>query len=247
MKVVLGIVGLVVLVVGGAVVYVALNSGELMKRAVEAAGEDVLRTSVTVDAVNLSMAERSGEILGLRIGNPAGFDGDYSMRFDQIKLVMGPTAEVNERVIVIERVIIDGADIATVVNGERSNLEALLDNVENSASQAPGAPVPKIIIDRFDFTNARVSVTSDILGEAELDIADVHLTDLGRRSDGVTAAEAAQQLLRPIAQAISRQLVAKGLGTDDLQAEAQRRLREKAGEAIGDELKSIAERFGHPD
>lgn len=247
MKVVLWIVGLVVLVVGGAVVYVALNSGELMKRAVEAAGEDVLRTSVTVDAVNLSMAERSGEILGLRIGNPAGFDGDYSMRFDQIKLVMGPSPEAGEQLIVVERVIIDGADIATVVNGQRSNLEALLENVENSAGPSRGVPQPKIIIDRFDFTNARVSVASDVLGDAELDIADVHLTDIGRKSDGVTAAQAAQQLLRPIAQAISRQLVAKGLGTDDLQAEAERRLREEVGEEIGDELKSIAERFGHPD
>ncbi len=218
-----------------------------MKRAVEAIGEEVLGTSVTLDAVNLSMAERSGEILGLRIGNPAGFDGDYSMRFDRIKLVMGPQAEVSERVVVIERVVIDGADIATVVNGRQSNLEALLENVENSTGPSRGVPEPKIIIDRFDFTNARVSVASDVLGEAELDIADVHLTDIGRKSDGVTAAEAAQQLLRPIAQAISRQLVAKGLGTDDLQAEAERRLREEAGEAIGDELKSIAERFGHPD
>ncbi len=169
------------------------------------------------------------------------------MRFDRIKLVMGPPAEVSERVVVIERVIIDGADVATVVKGRQSNLEALLENVENSTGPSTGAPEPKIIIDRFDFTNARVSMASDILGDAELDIADVHLTGIGRKSDGVTAAEAAQQLLRPITQAISRQLVAKGLGTDDLQAEAERRLREEVGETIGDELKSIAERFGHPD
>ena len=246
MKVVAWVVGLVVLVVGAAVAYIALNSGELMKRAVESAGSEIFGATVSVDSVSLSIGEGSGEIRGLQIGNPAGFSGEYAMRFDQIKLVLAPD-EISEQELVVNRVIIDGADIAVVVQGQRSNLQALMDNVENSTEPSTGAPEPNVIIEQFDFTNARASLRSDILGEAELDVPDVHLTDVGRESDGVTATEAAGQLLRPIAQAITEQLLAKGLGTDDLKAEAERRLREKAGEELGSELKSIAERFGHPD
>jgi hypothetical protein len=154
---------------------------------------------------------------------------------------------MSEQEIVVNRVIIDGADIAVVMQGRRSNLEALMDNVENSTEPSTGAPEPNVVIEQFDFTNARASLRSDLLGEAELDVPDVHLTDVGRKSDGVTATEAAGQLLRPITQAISRQLVAQGLGTDDLKAEVGLQLREKASEELGGELKSIAERFGHPD
>ena len=248
MKVVAWIVGLVVLVVGGAIVYVALNSGALIKRAVEAIGQEVLGASVEIDAVNLSIAEGSGEIRGLEIGNPVGFEGQYSMRFDQIKVVLEAN-DINEELVVIKQVIIDGADIAAEVQGQRSNLQALLDNVASATDPgvATGAPEPKIIIDRFHFTNARASVTSDLVGNTEFDIPDVYLTGVGRKSDGVTAAEAVEQMLRPIAQAVTKQLVAEGLGVDDLREAAEQRLRDKLGEEIGNELKSITDRFGHPD
>ncbi|MCZ6659710.1 MAG: hypothetical protein O7C67_20680 [Gammaproteobacteria bacterium] len=248
MKVVAWIVGLVVLTVGGAIVYVALNSGAIMKRAVEAIGQEVLGTSVEVDAVNLSMAEGSGEIRGLEIGNPVGFEGDYSMRFSLTKVVLEAN-DISEELVVIKQVIIDGADIAAEVQGQRSNLQALLDNVASATDPdvTTGVPEPKIIIDRFDFTNARASVTSDLVGNAEFDVPDVHLTGVGRKSDGITAAEAVAQMLRPIAQAVIKQLVAEGLGVDDLQEAAQQRLRDKVDEEIGSELKSIIDRFGHPD
>ena len=108
-----------------------------MKRAVEAIDQEVLGTSVEVDAVNLSIAEGSGEIRGLEIGNPVGFEGDYSMRFNRIKVVLEAN-DINEELVVIKQVIIDGADIAAEVQGQRSNLQALLDNAASELALITG-------------------------------------------------------------------------------------------------------------
>ncbi len=75
MKAVGWIVGLLVVVMGGALVYLVLNSDNLIKQAIETLGPEYLGTTVKVDSVNLSIAEGAGEIHGLVIGNPRGLMG----------------------------------------------------------------------------------------------------------------------------------------------------------------------------
>lgn len=244
MKIVGWIVGLLVVVVGGTLVYLVFNSGNLIKQAIETLGPEYLGTTVTVDSVNLSIAEGTGEIYGLVIGNPRGFDGDYAMRLNLIKVVLDPAA-ISEELIVVKHLIIDGADIAAEVKGRDSNLQALLATIEQTtgSTETVSEPEIKIIIDKLDFTNARTSVVSDFLGNAELDIPDIYLTDIGRKSDGVTAGEAAKQVLRPITDAVTKGLLAQGLGVDDLKQRAEETVHEK----IGEKLKSFTDRLNRDD
>jgi len=74
-----------------------------------------------------------------------------------------------------------------------------------------GGVTTKFIIDRFNFTNAKASLDSDILGQLELNIPDIRLKDIGRKSNGATAAELAEQILKPITAAISKEAVNQGL------------------------------------
>ena len=206
MKAVLWVVGILVLLLVGAGVYVVVFSGNLLKDGIETYGPDYLGADVAVDAVDLSLAEGSGEVRGLRIGNPAGYEGDSAMRLGRIKLTLDPQQSTQE-LVVIKSVVVDGAEIAAIAKGKSTNLQQLMDNVVAAAgiedSEQETGPGIKLIIDRLDFTNAKTSVSSDVLGDMSVDIPDIHLKDIGRASNGVTAAEAVKQLLQPWSSSIA--------------------------------------------
>ena len=219
MKVVGWIIGLVVLVIAGVVAYVAMNSGSLVKTAIEELGPDYLGVDVAVSEVNLALLEGSAQVKGLVIGNPSGFSGPHLMKLDEIKVVLDPD-QISETLVVMKEVLIDGAEIAAIAQGQRTNFQQLMDNLEStggsSASSAEetadsAASEMKFIIDRFTFTNAVASLDSDLLGELQLNMPDIRLTDVGRKSNGATASEIAKQILKPISEALSSEVVEQGL------------------------------------
>ena len=67
MKAVMWIVLVLVLLIAGVGAYVVLNSGGLIKDAIEASGPDFLGADVSVAEVDISLVEGSGAIRGLDI------------------------------------------------------------------------------------------------------------------------------------------------------------------------------------
>jgi len=242
MKVIGWIIGIVVLAVIGAGVFIALNSGSLVKQAIEEFGPEFLGTDVSVSEVNLALAEGSAQIMGLNIGNPPGFAGGHLMKLDEIKVVLD-AGQISDTLVVMKHVLVDGADVVAVAKGERTNVQKLMDNLDaaagrsESTSSASSADEMKFIIDRFDFTNANASLSSDILGELAMDIPDIHLSNVGRESDGATAADLAQQILKPIVAAISKAAVSQGLDVEGVKQNLEKEAREKLGEGLRGFLK----------
>lgn len=247
MKAVAWIVGILVVAVLAGAAFLLLHSGNLIKHGIETLGPRYLDADVAVSTVELSLQEGSGEIRGLTIGNPAGFSGPYAFSLGQMKVVLEPS-QISGDLVVIKELVIDAADIAVVAVGRSTNVERLLDNVK--AATGAGADEPaggeselKLIIDRFAFTNARVSLDSDILGERELTIADVKLKDIGRRANGASVGEALQQILTPLYQEISEQVVAQGLDLDQVRDDVEKNLRDKAADKLGSGLKGLTDRL----
>ncbi len=238
------IIGIVVLLVAGVVVYVALNSGSLVKRGIEEFGPQYLGVDVSVDEVNLALTEGSAQIKGLHIGNPAGFAGSHLMNLNEIKVILD-TNQISDTLVVMKQVVIDGADIAAVAKGKRTNFQALMDNLE-AATGGPGegtsestAGEMKFIIDQFSFTNAKASMNSDVLGALDLEIPDIRLKDIGRKTNGATGVEIAEQIFKPISAAISKEAVNQGLDIDGVKANVQQKVRDK----IGSGLKSLTDKL----
>ncbi len=247
MKAVKIIVLLVVLAIIGVLVYTALNAGSLVKQAIESVGPQYLGTSVKLDKVDLSLTEGTAAVTGLTIGNPTGYKGAYAMQFGLIKVVLNP-ADVTSDPIVLQQVVIDGAKIAAVVKGAKdTNFTAIVDHLSRTVgapdtAESDDSEEIRVIINRLDFTDLVASVSSDILGDAELKLPDIHLRDIGRKSNGATLGEVAQQLLKPINQAVAKELIKKQLGTDQLKSSLEEKLKSK----LSDKLKDLG-RFGHPD
>lgn len=128
MKTFAWIVVVLLLLIGGAVAYVALNSGSLVKSGIEKFGPQFLGIEVQVDNVDLAITEGSAAINGLRLGNPAGFSGADMMQVDQIKVVLD-TSQISDTLVVMKEVVIDGANITAIAKGQQTNFQQLMANL----------------------------------------------------------------------------------------------------------------------
>lgn len=250
MKAIGWLIGIVLLVIVGLGVYLVLNSGSLIKTAVETLGPEYLGVDVRLGSAEISLTEGTGELKGLVIGNPAGFDGPHAFSLGRIKLGLDPMAQ-SESLINLRSIEIDSADLALIAKGRRTNLQALMANLSEDGDSTEAADPaagsadagPKIIIDSFVFTNARTSLNSDIIGEKAVDIPDIRLQGIGRKSNGVTIREALQQLMKPIVQASTQALANESLNVDELKADAEERLNQELKDRVGTDLQGLKERF----
>lgn len=230
----IGVVLLIlVLVVAGMAGYFLLFSGDLVKKGIEAFGPEYLGADVRVGSVDIDFVAGTGEIRGLVIGNPKDFAGPYAMSLDRIGLTLD-VDQLSSELVVIKELLIEGASVAAVAVGKETNFQKLMENLqakaggEDDTAVAPSSEAgTKFIIDRFVFTDADVKLNSDILGESELSIPPIRIADVGRKSNGATAVEVGQQLIKPITDAISQAVVSQGLELEGVKTKLLEKVRDK--------------------
>lgn len=242
------IVGLVLLLLVGIGVYVVMNSSALIERGIETYGSRYLQAPVSVSGVEVSLTEGTASIRGLEIGNPEGFSGPAAFSLSDISVALD-TGQVSSELIVLKSVSVEGAQVNALVKGTQMNLKQLMDNLNEQigateqAEETGTASELKLIIDRFSFTNANASVDSDVLGQAQVDIPDVTLADIGRKSNGVTVGEALKQILEPVVRAVSRRLVEQGVDLEGARDRLEQNLRDKASEKLGGQLDKLTDQL----
>ncbi|HEX7035939.1 MAG TPA: hypothetical protein VF210_09200 [Pseudomonadales bacterium] len=236
---IIGLLALLIIAIG---IFLVTGSGALLEKAIERYGTQYLGAPVEVAEAEVSIADQTAAVRGLVIQNPPGFDGPPAFRLGNVAMTLNMD-QTSSEVIALHEVVVDGADVAALVKGRKSNLQALMDHLNEQLGPAEEEPADesevKLIIDRFDFTNAKASVESDVLGQAAVNIPDVHLTDIGRDSNGATIAEVLKQVLDPVVRSVTRALVERGVNLEGvrerLEGERDRleqNLRERAGDAL---------------
>ena len=243
------IIGIIVVLVLGVGVYVVVNSGSLIKTAVETIGTEVLGVEVSLDSAEISLTEGSGELRGLTIGNPAGFGGSHAMRLGQIRLVID-VAEMSEELVVIKSVLIDKAELAIVVKGATTNLQAIMAKLDSTStdtaeSAEEDSSEVRLIIDEFVFSNAQASLESELLGNTSVNIPDVNLTGIGRKADGATIREVLQQIFVPVVQGSTQAIAAQGLDIEGAKDRLEQGLGKKLQDTLGSGLDAL--RRGNKD
>jgi hypothetical protein len=240
MKALWWIVGIVLLVLVAVGVYVVVNSGALLERGIETYGSRYLGAPVEVGRATVSLGEASSSVEDLVVGNPDGFDGPPALRLGEIAATLN-SAESTSQLIVLEQVVIDGAQVNALVRGTRANLTTLMDNLNRQISanqQAEETGVEsevQLVIDRLSFTNATASVDSDLAGQATVDIPDLQLTDIGRDTQGATVGQVLQQVLEPVFEAVLREVARQGVDLEGAREQLEQGVRER----FGDELRGL--------
>ncbi|MEM9160537.1 MAG: hypothetical protein AAGB46_15930 [Verrucomicrobiota bacterium] len=197
--VVLGVIG-VVLVLG-----FSKFIGKGIAAGVESYGPEITQTEIRLDGVDLSALTGSGGISGLVVGNPDGFNSEYAIKLDRLKLKIQPMSVFSDKV-VIEEVIIDGpALIYETTPMLKTNVGQILKNVESFVGPEDAETVEeeselKFQVDLIQITNVKVSLATQLAGgaQASIKLKDLTIEDLGQGPEGITIGDIVKALFKSI-------------------------------------------------
>ena len=255
--VILGIGLLVLLVIG---IVVGLYIGPIIKFGVENVGPKITQVSIKVDAVDVSLLTGSAKIKGFMLGNPDGFKTPQAISVGNIAVSVDPFSVLSNK-IVVHLVHVESPEITYEGGFGRSNLSKIMDNVNaapkntgsapsgnsaNTSNAAGNKPAPKIEIDDFRITGAKVhvSLTGLVSKEMTIPLPDIHLTDLGKGSDGLTPEQLTSAVFGAISsdtiKAVASAAADLGKGVESLGKDAGT----QAQKSISSVTKNISNLFG---
>jgi len=226
-KFILGLIIVLGVLVGGAVWFVSANLDDLVKQIIEETGTETLGTQVSVSNVAITIPEASAALQGLSIANPAGFNEPQAFSLGEIAVALDAQASSAEEV-VIKSILIDQAALNFEQVGMRNNLKTLLDAIdtgaaESSADSDSASEDIRLVIDELRIRATRLTVTADqISAPLNVTLPDIVVRNIGTRGAGVTADEAAEQIMGPILNQV--QDAAKDRIKDELEAMAREEL-----------------------
>ena len=195
--IILGIVALLVLVAGGAAWWLYASRDALIKRAIEYYGPELTGVSVKVKAVRLEPVDGRGAISGIELGNPRGFSAPHSVTLGEARLAVDP-GTITSNVVHVHEISLEAPSITYERGAQGDNLSAIQKHIESRLPKSKGgtgeakepSPERKFIIDHVQVRNAKVNYG----GVATAGLPDIHLRDLGKRTNGATAAEITREV-----------------------------------------------------
>jgi len=234
----------VVAVVFGVAVY---NLDKVIKEAVVQVGPDVTDTRVELDSVNLSILNGNAALKGLVIGNPEGFEKPTMFSLDSIDVDLD-VQSLREDVILIHKIFIESPQIDYESTKTGDNFQALLDNIARNTgmtseeTETDTESTKKIIIEEFVLSGGNISVKHQFLAGKTIDVPlpDLTLIDIGKKTNGATAQEAAGQIIKQITSAATGAITSSALmqqakeQLSELKEEAKDKLEGKLGDKLNE-------------
>ncbi len=201
------LVGAVIVLAGlvAAGIYFSRRVGPAVAAAIETYGGRAAGTKVRVAGVDVSLRQSLATVSGLVIGNPPGYRAPYALRVDETAVDLD-VPSLARQAIELRDVTLQGATLNVEQHDASTNVTQILDHLEHgggadsAASAGPQtASAQKLIIDRFELTGGRITLTSSLLnGPQTIELPQIVVKDVGRAQGGLTYDAAAAAILRPI-------------------------------------------------
>lgn len=212
-KLMIGILVLV-LVIAGAGYFLFSNLDSIVKAAIEKYGTQATGTEVKVSSVGISTTTGEGTLSGLVISNPKDFKSSDAFELGSIKVSIDTRSLLGNGPIIINSIDISALKVTFEVdNNGRSNLQVIQQNAQNYAAPAntstganphsdngSGKPDRKIIISDLYIHDGEIKISHALLKGRELTspLPPIHLTNIGKDSDGASPAEVAKQVISKV-------------------------------------------------
>jgi len=196
----IAIIGAALVVIVGIVVIMFL--GQIVKKGVETAGPMVTKVEVKLDKASISLLG-SAQLKGLFVGNPPGYKTESAIKVGEVSVSLKPLSVLSDK-IVVESVKIESPEITIEGGIKDNNLTKILDNVTAAAGgtgtaekKDEKASNKKIQVTDLTITGAKVHANTLLSGGKTMTVSlpDIHLTNLGTGSDGITPAELTKQVM----------------------------------------------------
>lgn len=231
-KAILGVAIVLLLLIAGGVWYLYFNLNTIVARIIVNVGSEATQTKVSVGGLFIDIQDGVARIDRLTVANPDGFSDQPAIALENLEIELDPMETMSDPA-VIQRVVVDGAQVLVEQEGSRNNLKTILASIERQASERPAgeADGKKLIIERFELTDASAALFIPQLDERhQVQMPGIVLDDIGRAANGATAASVAHQVLGPVIRRALESIAAGGIG-DVLQERM-----DSAGEDIARDL-----------
>ena len=261
-KIILGVaVGIVVLLVIG-VIIVGVFLGDIVKVGMETVGPKVTKTTLTVEGVNVSLLGGSAGVNGLVLGNPEGYKAPSAISVGKAAVSLSPGSLLSDKIVIHS---VELRDMEITFEGNplgANNLTKLMGNVNSQSASANQAetnppatsagakkPAKKLEVDDFLISGAKIHASlSGIPGlqaqEISLPLPEIHLTDLGKGDDGITAADLTKKVLSEITADSLKAIVSAVTDLTKNVTDAAKGVLQNAGKAAGDSVNKLKSGLG---
>jgi len=197
--VLLGAAG-VTLAVAGSLWWLYASRDALVKRAIEGLGPQLTGVTVTVKRVRLEPVDGTGSINGLEVGNPPGYKSARALVLGEIRLAIDYTT-LTSSVIRVKEISLQGPVITYEAGAGGDNLTAIQKHIDAEIAKLAGpggtdqVSGRKFIVDHIYVRDASIRY-----GDAlSLSMPNVHLRDVGKKSNGASAGEVVKAVWGSIA------------------------------------------------
>lgn len=194
----------VIVAVGGGMLYLHSNLDGMVKDAIEKYGTAATQSDVRVSHVKLSLTSGEGSLSELNVANPKGFSGGKALTLAGITVKLDTNSLTGSGPIVIREITVDKPHVLyeATERGD-SNLQALERNLAGSspapASGSKKEPERKFIINDFIIRDGQIGIDHPLLPQSmNAPLPVIHLTNIGKDKGGATPSQIAKQVLTAI-------------------------------------------------
>jgi uncharacterized protein involved in outer membrane biogenesis len=197
----------VVVLLVAAVVVVTFSLDRIIKAGVETVGPQVAKVQIKLDGVHLSLLSGAGDIKGLVVGNPDGFKTESAIKVGSVHVGVNPGSVLSDK-IVIRSIRVEAPEITFEGGLKGNNLSKILANIDSTiggsgggtGAGTGGGSQKKLQVDEFVIAGGKINIAVPGLGgkSATVPLPDIHLTDLGKGGDGITAADLSKRVIGAI-------------------------------------------------
>ncbi len=196
----------ILLIVGAGFIYV--NMGSIAKQLTEKVASEALGVPVTIGDMVITLEEKKVVVTNIKIANPPGYKKSHAITVDSVT-VAGES--FSKQLLTFARVAVDGTNVNVEVTGKGTNLGDLKKNVDakkgsskpkaSSSQSSDGAHGKdeqiKVIVKKFALTKAQLNPSVTLIDKdlAYVTVPDIHLTNIGKKENGVVAQEAVAQIM----------------------------------------------------
>src|ERR1019366_1303500 len=212
-KITWGIVAALLVLAVIALIVVAVFLDGIVKKGVETVGPKITGVSVKLDEMHIGLLTGSAMVKDLVVGNPDGYKSPTAISVGLAKISVNPLSIMSGK-IVVRSIHVESPEITFEGGLSENNLGKILDNVDTvsrtgapapAAANPGGSPKPakKIEVDDLFITGAKVHVNLAMLGGKEMTLLlpEIHLTNLGKGNDGLTATDLTRAVFQSITSA----------------------------------------------
>ena len=220
----------VIIFVGAGVIYSKVTD------AIQAESEnnDLIGAKITIGDVSLNPFSGTAGLAGFTIGQPDGFGSDDSMSVDAFLIDLKPLTLFDD-VLEIETIVIDKPVLNLVIVDNETNFGAIQRQLDETLGESEDSDI-KVILQDFYLNNLRVNIQSEQYGNHDVELADIHLTNIGVDENGVAPKEIFRLAMDAIKPQVGKLLLELGI---------RNRLSNEFNRQVGDQIQQQLE--GLPD